>query len=110
MTSFLYDLWCFEIPIAYKPTYFNMHLDFENFWVTNFTHNNNWNSQLFSVVFEDNSCPPSLSHGAIMHLDPPQWIWFSKTNTKSINAIVYNYFNSKHLNRRIGVVGKLFGA
>lgn len=96
MTSFLYDPWCFAIPIAYKPTYLNMHLEFEHLQVADFTHNNNWNTHLFLDVFGVNSCPPILSHGNIIHLEPSYWIWFSMTNTKSFNAIVYNHFNSKH--------------
>lgn len=58
-TSFLMDLWCFDIPIALKPTFININIDFDHFNISNLIQENNWNStNLYHVLgnnFENNS-------------------------------------------------------
>lgn len=43
-TSFLMDLWCFDIPIALKPTFININIDFDHFNISNLIQENSWNS------------------------------------------------------------------
>lgn len=43
LTTFLYNPWCFEIPLAFKPTFLNMDLDFNDISVANFIVDIHWN-------------------------------------------------------------------
>lgn len=96
MVSFLYDPWCFETPLAFKPTFLNMHLDFERVRVVDFIHNNVYDSQKFLAVFGIDANPLALSHGNITPCDPSQWVWFSKINSKSVTATFYNFHYGRH--------------
>lgn len=94
--SFLHDPCCFEMPIAFKPTFLNMQLDFESFSVTDFIQDNAWDINKFSTIFWSEVNPIVLSHGKIHPLDYSKWVWFSKTNNKTVIATIYSHYNSSH--------------
>lgn len=51
ITSFLNDPWYFEIPIAFKPTYFNMEIDFDSIQISNLLVDTHWNIHRLQTIF-----------------------------------------------------------
>lgn len=50
-TSFLFDPWCFDIPIAYKPTYIHMLIDLNQIIMSNLLVNNQWDVNKLVHIF-----------------------------------------------------------
>lgn len=48
--SLLHDPWCFDIPLAYKPTFINIDLDLNALNISDFI-NNNWDYQKLRYLF-----------------------------------------------------------
>ena len=51
LTFFLKDPWLFDIPLAFKPTFINIDLDFENFKIVDFLIDNRVNCEELSNCF-----------------------------------------------------------
>lgn len=49
-TSFLYDPWLFEIPLAYKPTFLNMTVAINQISLLDFYDNQGWNWMVFEIL------------------------------------------------------------
>lgn len=52
---FLWDPWIFNIPVALKPTFINMDMDFEHISISNFILDDHWDFQNMNSLFGDNS-------------------------------------------------------
>lgn len=63
--SFLFDPLFSEIPIALKPTFFNMNLDFENFTLDDYIQIGRWCATNIATIFGHNPDSPIFSHGTI---------------------------------------------
>lgn len=51
VTFVLHHPWMFEIPIAYKPVYLNMDINFEVSQISNFLDNATWNIYALNMFF-----------------------------------------------------------
>lgn len=95
-TSFLLDPWCFDIPIAFKPTFINMSAEFELINISDFIMNNFWDNTRLNHLFGDNfNLDPSIlsTHGAPSH---NHWVWNPKNTYNRISAAVY--YHIMHIN------------
>lgn len=50
-TFVLYHPRMFDVPIAYKPVYLNMNMDFENIQIFDFMANSTWNIHAHEMLF-----------------------------------------------------------
>ena len=62
-TNFFQDLWCFDIPISYKPCFLNMNSDFDNISVVDVTTNSNWDLVALTEVFGSRIDSPIYEKG-----------------------------------------------
>lgn len=59
------DLWYFEIPLGFKPTYSNMDLDIYSIIISYLLLYTHWNLNLLHTVFGEHLNFQSLSSGNI---------------------------------------------
>lgn len=63
--SFLHDPWFIDLPIAFKPIFLNMDLDFDNLHLENCIQNGHWCHNELVILFGHNFDSPVISHGII---------------------------------------------
>ena len=63
--SVFHDLWCFETPLAFKPTFLAMDLDVSWFHIADFMMENSLNTQAFNNLFGGVLNSPIFSLGNI---------------------------------------------
>lgn len=92
-TSFLWDPWCFDIPIARKPTFINMSEDLDNTSILDFLHRHRWNivklQQFFGSILDPLDLPPcSIDDNCRSH-----WIWSPTSKHLTISSSVYSHLS-----------------
>lgn len=91
-TSVLYHPYMFDVPIAMKPVYINMTINFENLQIVDLLNHLSWNVQSLNWLIGYGWVSPVISHGKIT---PVHWVWFPKTNSNIIFVALYNSINNK---------------
>lgn len=94
-TSFLNDPWHNEIPIAFKPTYFNMSLDLENLRISDLHINDYWDFDKLHTMFGNHLNSLFLNDSAINVNIPNVWVWLPDSKNLRHSAKVYSYLNLK---------------
>lgn len=92
-TSFLKDPWCFDIPIALKPTFHNMDADFHHINISDMICSNNYDFNCFNFIFGNQFNSSSGSLGTINFDSNNCWVWQLKSNCSKIFATVYHHLN-----------------
>lgn len=82
----------FDVPIAMKPVYINMTINFETLQIADLLNHLSWNVQSLNWLFGYGWVSPVISHGKIT---PVHWVWFPKTNSNRISVALYNSINNK---------------
>lgn len=90
--SLLWDPWCFDIPVALKPTYINMNIDFNHITLNDLVLDNQWDNlgviDIFGGVL-DNS---NLSLANVDYDYENYWVCQPKSNCHKISSAVYHFF------------------
>ncbi|XP_039130894.1 uncharacterized protein LOC120267295 [Dioscorea cayenensis subsp. rotundata] len=92
-TSFLWDPWCFDIPIALKPTFINMDVDVDLLTVSDVILGDRWNETHLHHVFGHYFDAQALSSSSINPNTCNHWVWNPNTKHHKIAATVYNHLN-----------------
>lgn len=74
-TSFLWDPWCFDIPITYKPTYINMEEDLLHANIFDLLHVDRWSDTHLNHLFGPSFNKHDLCIGSIDNTSYNHWIW-----------------------------------
>ncbi|KAH7679239.1 Reverse transcriptase zinc-binding domain-containing protein [Dioscorea alata] len=96
LTSFLQDPWYFEIPIACKPTYLNMNLDIERVLISDLVEANHWKFNLLQTLFGPIINDDIISQSIISYDLKNNWLWFPKTESTKLTAMIYAHFNQNN--------------
>ncbi|XP_039115766.1 uncharacterized protein LOC120251270 [Dioscorea cayenensis subsp. rotundata] len=92
-TSFAWDPWCFDLPIARKPTFINMNVDLDNLSVSNFITGNGWDIAHLCSIFGSNFNMQVLLSNSIDYDSGNQWIWSPSSKQTTISSSVYHHLN-----------------
>lgn len=93
LTDFMHDLWVFEPPLAYKPTYIDMDLPIEGLNVADFLNNNTMTLGNLSVFLGGDMDWSRLSKFWFTSVDRNYWVWFPYANTSKVSNVIYNFIN-----------------
>lgn len=93
-TSLVNDPWCFEIPLAFKPTCINMDFDLQALSISDLIVIDNWNHQVLRSLFGNAFGVISDRLRNIDPVEPCRWVWFPKSHTLNIASSVYHFFNN----------------
>lgn len=91
--SFLMDPWCFDLPIALKPTFINMATNFEHLNISDLTHENHWDTFNLNYLFSANFNFVSSNLGTIDLFSYNYWVWLLKSPGIKISAAIYHRLN-----------------
>lgn len=94
-TSFPYDPWYFDIPLAFKPTFLNMDMDLKSIQLFNLLLDTHWNIHLLRNLFGLILNEFSISHGNITHDLDNTWVWFPIPHWTKVSTMVYSYFSQQ---------------
>lgn len=100
ITSVLHHPWLFEIPIIFKPVFFNMDMDFENLHLDDFIDNSGWNMHTLNLVLGPIWNSPVINHGKITSEEVNHWVWFPSTNSDNISDSIYHLLNRTQANNQ----------
>lgn len=92
-TSFLWDPWCFDVPIALKPTFINMSEEVDQIPFSDLIRGDFWNSENLSHIFGSSFDLDSLKSGSIDTTLENHWIWNPKSSNNKISFAVYHHLN-----------------
>lgn len=92
-TSFLWDPWMFDIPVALKPTFLNLDLDLEQINLFDFITGNCWNPHNFTSVFGNlfDSYDDNLASIDLVKVN--HWVWLPRSNCTNITSVIYHFLN-----------------
>ncbi|XP_039142228.1 uncharacterized protein LOC120279366 [Dioscorea cayenensis subsp. rotundata] len=93
ITSFLHHPWIFDIPIAFKPVFFNMDLPVEDLRISDCLINCNWNVTALNLMFGSNWNSPILSHGKISVDGVSHWVWFPESHGTKLSSSIYKFLS-----------------
>lgn len=87
------DPWCFDIPIALKPTFINMSVDFECIDIFELIHEDAWDLNSLYDLSGNNfdiasSLCSSTDNSSFNH-----WVWQPITSSTNISIAVYHHLN-----------------
>ncbi|XP_039118512.1 uncharacterized protein LOC120254484 [Dioscorea cayenensis subsp. rotundata] len=94
-TSFLWDPWIFDIPVAFKPTYINMDVDLPNVAMSDLVSDNLWDLNSLSLIFGE---LPNTFNSEFVSVVPDldnHWIWLPKPSSCKISSAVYHHLNNQ---------------
>lgn len=95
MTSFLNDPWYFEIPIAYKPTFLNMDIDYSIFQISELLVNIHWDIDQMHFIFGLHINDNVLGQSSISYNQSNHWVWFPNSKGTKLSAKIYSFFNHR---------------
>lgn len=70
----MFDQWYFKIPLAFKPTYLNMEMNFSFVCIFDLIVDVHWNLHALHFIFGEHLHASTLSLGKIDHDDPNHWV------------------------------------
>lgn len=92
-TSFLWDPWIFDIPVALKPMTLNMNEDFAYINISDLVLEDHWNYACLNSIFGNNCDSLDVILPNIDHSSDTHWVWKPRTNCSNISAAVYHHLN-----------------
>ncbi|XP_039136968.1 uncharacterized protein LOC120274488 [Dioscorea cayenensis subsp. rotundata] len=92
-TSFQFDPWLFDVPIAFKPTFLNVSADFSNPTMSELVVNGHWNFSLLESLFGENLSSIISNLSAIDCSGNNTWVWLPNPSKLKISAAVYHHLN-----------------
>lgn len=92
-TSFMTDLWYFELPLGFKPTYLNMDLDIYSIIIFELLLDTHWNLNSLHTIFGEHLNFQSLSLGNIDLEGSNNLVWFPNSVGNHISSKIYSHFN-----------------
>ncbi|KAH7691569.1 Reverse transcriptase zinc-binding domain-containing protein [Dioscorea alata] len=92
-TSFFWDPWCFDVPLAFKPTFLNMHVDLNQGSISDLLLGDHWNEVQLNHIFGSNFNLHDSRACTIDNISSNHWIWNPVTKRISVSATVYNHLN-----------------
>lgn len=78
--SLFNDPCCFEIPLAYKPTFFNMDMDFENIQVRDLIEEEKWDHSMLHNSLGPRLDSSTLTRSSIVPNAVNTWVWYPPAN------------------------------
>jgi len=93
LTSFFNDPWYFEIPLAFKPTYLNMEIDYANIHMSDLLNDNFWNYNRLQTIFGSYLNDNIICQSQINYDQGNRWVWFPKSKETNLYAMIYSHFN-----------------
>ncbi|XP_039129310.1 uncharacterized protein LOC120265457 isoform X2 [Dioscorea cayenensis subsp. rotundata] len=93
LTSFCWDPWCFDIPIALKPTFINMNVDVNLLSISDVVNGDRWCDTSLLYVFGPNFNLQELSSTSIDLNSGNHWIWNPPTKLHKISSTIYQQLN-----------------
>lgn len=93
ITSLLYDPWCDEISLAFKPTFINMHLNYVSPTCSDLCNDNSWDQDCLYTLFGPHAYEIISRMGRIDHTFFNEWVWAPKSATHKIASTVYHFLN-----------------
>ncbi|XP_039146767.1 uncharacterized protein LOC120284004 [Dioscorea cayenensis subsp. rotundata] len=94
ITSFLFDPWCGEIPLAFKPTFLNMHSDLDLLVCNDLCIGNSWNYDYLYNIFGSHIDDLIPIMSIIDHTCNNKWVWIPKPFSPKITSTVYHFLNN----------------
>lgn len=92
-TSFLWDPWIFDIPVALKPMVLNMNANFDHINISNLVQEDQWDNVCLNSLFGNSFDSLEVILPTIDHDWDTHWVWKPKSNRSKISAAVYNQLN-----------------
>ncbi|XP_039131805.1 uncharacterized protein LOC120268480 [Dioscorea cayenensis subsp. rotundata] len=93
-TNIMFDSWYFEIPLAFKPTYLNMHVDYDHLNMSDLILDDGWNIPLMSSIFGEFLNFDYLHFNRVCNGANNKWVWFPKSKNHKLTSMVYTHFNN----------------
>lgn len=93
-TSVLHDPWCFEIPIIFKPTFYNMDFANCNLQVSDLLLDDNWNTTTLYELLSSNLNPPIGKLGQVISSSSNSWVWMPNTSIVTLMFSIYHGLNA----------------
>lgn len=109
ITSLLYDSWCFEIPLALKPTYINMHLNLDSLTCSDFCLDNGWDINRLYNLFGSHACEIISRLGHIDCFTTNMWVWAPKLLLIKLLLMSIIFWITTYMILLLGLVGRKFG-
>lgn len=94
ITSMSNDPWCFDIPLAFKPTFINIDFDMASMTVGDLIYYNCWDLHKLIDLFGYHSNDIINRLGTIDPYGANHWVWFPKSNTLKITSNVYQFLSN----------------
>lgn len=92
-TSILNDPWYFELPLAFKPTFLNMEVDYNVLQLADLLVDTHWNIASLHNIFDRNLNDNTLSQSRVTYDQDNQWCWFPNSPGTKVSTKIYSYFN-----------------
>lgn len=108
-TFIFQDPWCFDIPIALKPTLLNMNVDAEQLSLMDLVQDGQWKHDNLNQVFGFDHALDSLNFVSIDCDSSNHWIWYAKIGKYNLSAAVYQHLNQSPHEQDRWKVGCSFG-
>lgn len=91
--DFWNDPWCFRIPLAFKPTFINMHYWLKSLSTDNFVSGNALDVQETQLVLGMRLDWCRLSKWVLYYNSQNHWVWFLECFVEKSSKMVYNHLN-----------------
>ncbi|XP_039133286.1 uncharacterized protein LOC120270351 [Dioscorea cayenensis subsp. rotundata] len=92
-TSFLFDPWLFEIPLAFKPTYLNVNTDLNAYHLSDLIDNGQWNHGFLCLIFGNFLGPLIPCISAYDCERNSYWVWQPHSSNLKISSAIYYHLN-----------------
>ena len=93
VTSFLMDPWCFEIPLALKPTFLNMNLPFEEINAAEFVQDGKLNFANLIDCLSEHIDWNRLSKMRFEADRSNHWVWIHNSSSAKLSNAIYHFYN-----------------
>lgn len=95
--SFLWNPWCFDIPVALKPTFLNMNVNLDQIHLSDLVQGDQWDHQSLNFLFGNLFENSDIDLIAIDLDADNYWIWAPKSSCPKISPAIYHFLNTQNL-------------